>query len=94
VMGGSLRVALHIMQAIRTKKWLYADALPCKTITMSIGVVSYPKDALLKEELISKADEAMYHAKKTGKNKICYFDMNKIVDYKEEGTGSINVDKE
>jgi len=94
VMGGSLRVALHIMQAIRTKKWLYADALPCKTITMSTGVVSYPKDALLKEELISKADEAMYHAKKTGKNKICYFDMNKIVDYKEEGTGSINVDKE
>ena len=84
VMGGGLRVALQIMQAIRTKKWLYADALPCKTITMSIGVVSYPKDALLKEELISKADEAMYHAKKTGKNKVCYYDKNKIVDYNEE----------
>jgi len=41
----------------------------------------------LKEELITKADEAMYHAKKTGKNKICYFDMNQIVDYKEEGIG-------
>jgi diguanylate cyclase (GGDEF)-like protein len=84
VTDGSLRVALHIMQAIRTKKWLYADALPCKTITMSIGVVSYPKDALLKEELISKADKAMYHAKKTGKNKVCYYDKNKIVDYNEE----------
>ena len=84
VTAGSLRVALHIMQAIRTKKWLYADALPCKTITMSIGVVSYPKEALLKEELISKADEAMYQAKKTGKNKVCYYDKNKIVDYNEE----------
>jgi len=84
---GGLRVSLQIMQAIRTKKWLYADALPCKTITMSIGIVSYPKDALLKEELIGKADEAMYHAKKTGKNKICYFDRNQIVDYKEEGIG-------
>ncbi|OHB43540.1 MAG: hypothetical protein A2069_06790 [Planctomycetes bacterium GWB2_41_19] len=94
VIEGGLRVALYILQAIRAKKWLYADVLPCKTITMSIGIVSYPKDALLKEELIGKADEAMYHAKKTGKNKICYFDMNKIVDYKEEGTGSINVDKE
>ena len=87
VTDGSLRVALHIMQAIRTKKWLYADALPCKTITMSIGIVSYPKDALLKDDLIKKADEAMYHAKKTGKNKICYFDMNQIVDYKAGGIG-------
>jgi len=84
---GGLRVALQIMQAIHTKKWMYADVLPCKTITLSIGMALYPKDALLKEELITKADEAMYHAKKTGKNKICYFDMNQIVDYKEEGIG-------
>ena len=84
---GSVRVAFHIIQAIRTKKWLYADALPCKTITLSIGMASYPKDALLKAELIAKADEAMYHAKKTGKNKICYFDMNQIVDYKAGGIG-------
>ena len=87
VMDGSLHVARDIMQAIRAKKWLYADVLPCKTISLSIGVASYPKDALLKEELIGKADEAMYHAKKTGKNKICYFDRNQIVDYKEEGIG-------
>ena len=82
VIEGGLRVALQIMQAIRTKKWLYADMLPCKTIALSIGVASYPRDALLKEELISKVDEAMHHAKKTGKNKICYFDKNQIVDYK------------
>jgi len=56
--------------------------------------VSYPKDALSTEELIGKADEAMHHAKKTGKNKICRFDMNQIVGYKEEEIGSINVDKE
>ena len=66
---------------------MYADALPYKTITMSIGIVSYPKDALLKDDLIKKADEAMYHAKKTGENKICYFDMNQIVDYKAGGIG-------
>ena len=87
VTDGSVRVVLHIMQAIRTKKWLYAEALPYKTITLSIGVASYPKDALLKDDLIKKADEAMYHAKKTGKNKICYFDKSQIVDYTEEGIG-------
>ena len=32
--------------------------------------------------------------KKTGKNKVCYFDKNQIVEYKEEGIGRINVDKE
>ena len=46
VIEGGLRVALQIMQTIRAKKWLYVDALPCKTITLSIGVASYPKDAL------------------------------------------------
>ena len=84
---GGLRVALQIMQAIRTKKRMYADVPTCKTISLSIGMALYPKDALLKAELIAKADEAMYHAKKTGKNKICYFDKNQIVDYKEEGIG-------
>lgn len=84
VTGGSLRVAFQIMQAIRTKKWMYTESLPCKTITVTIGIVSYPKDALLKEELISKVDEAMHHAKKTGKNKVCYYDSNKIVDYNKE----------
>ncbi|MBI2557127.1 MAG: diguanylate cyclase [Planctomycetes bacterium] len=56
-----------IIKSNSYKKWLYADALPYKTITLSIGVASYPKDALLKDDLIKKADEAMYHAKKTGK---------------------------
>ena len=83
VVNGSLHVAHHIMQAIRSKKWMYAGILPSKTITMSIGLAAYPKDALLKEELIKKADEAMYHAKKTGKNKICYFDGNLIVEDRE-----------
>ncbi|MBM2834531.1 MAG: hypothetical protein HW406_1692 [Candidatus Brocadiaceae bacterium] len=87
VMGGSLHVARHLMQTIRAKKWMYADVLPCKAITASIGLATYPKDALSKEALIKKADDAMYHAKKTGKNKICYFDGNQIVDYKEEGIG-------
>ncbi|MBI2471422.1 MAG: diguanylate cyclase [Planctomycetes bacterium] len=87
VIDGSLRVACHLIQAIRSKKWMYADVLPCKTITMSIGLATYPEDALSKEGLIRKADDAMYHAKKSGKNKVCYYDGKQIVDYKEEGIG-------
>ncbi|NTV29372.1 MAG: sensor domain-containing diguanylate cyclase [Candidatus Omnitrophica bacterium] len=40
-------------------------------ITVSIGVASFPRDAKLKEELIQKADEALYEAKKAGRNRVC-----------------------
>lgn len=43
------------------------DGRPLK-VTMSIGISSYPSDARKKEELIEKADQAMYHAKKSGRN--------------------------
>ncbi len=41
------------------------------SVTVSIGVANFPKDARLKEELILKADEALYKAKKGGRNCIC-----------------------
>ena len=40
-------------------------------VTVSIGVAAFPKDASGKEELILKADEALYQAKETGRNKVC-----------------------
>lgn len=39
-------------------------------ITCSMGVVRFPLDGTLVEELLSKADIALHHAKQTGKN--CY----------------------
>jgi len=35
---------------------------------VSIGIASYPKDGTTQDELIEKADSAMYQAKKLGKN--------------------------
>lgn len=42
--------------------------------TMSMGVVCFPMDGDRVDELIRKADIAMYQAKKTGKNRIEYYD--------------------
>jgi diguanylate cyclase (GGDEF)-like protein len=42
-------------------------------ITISAGVVSYPAHASGISELIKNADEAMYNAKKCGKNQSCIF---------------------
>lgn len=36
--------------------------------TVSIGVAAYPEDALSADELLQRADEALYRAKRSGKN--------------------------
>lgn len=41
--------------------------------TMSMGIVSYPEDGDNVQELIKKADIAMYDAKKSGKNRIQFY---------------------
>jgi len=43
-------------------------------ITTSIGIALCPKHAITVDSLIGKADYMLYQAKKTGKNKICYWD--------------------
>ncbi|MDE2027401.1 MAG: sensor domain-containing diguanylate cyclase, partial [Candidatus Omnitrophica bacterium] len=40
-------------------------------VTVSIGVAAFPKDAAGRDELIFKADEALYQAKESGRNKVC-----------------------
>lgn len=41
--------------------------------TMSMGIVRYPEDGRDVNELIKKADIAMYHAKQDGRNRIEYY---------------------
>jgi diguanylate cyclase (GGDEF)-like protein len=38
-------------------------------VTVSIGISLYPQHSQFKEELIEKADQALYYAKETGRNK-------------------------
>jgi diguanylate cyclase (GGDEF)-like protein/PAS domain S-box-containing protein len=43
------------------------------TVGASIGIALYPAHATRSEDLIAKADEAMYEAKHLGKNRHCFF---------------------
>lgn len=40
-------------------------------ITVSIGIATFPSDAADEDELIQKADRAMYTAKQKGRNQVC-----------------------
>ena len=42
-------------------------------LTVSIGIATYPDDAVRREELLDKADWAMYLAKRRGRNQVVPF---------------------
>ncbi len=46
-------------------------------VTISGGVSSFPQDSSGPEELLKKADQALYHAKASGKNMVTHFSTNK-----------------
>ena len=74
---GDLRNIDHIEQLVQ--KLLDTLALPFSMgqekafLSGSVGIAVYPDDARSAEELIRKADQAMYAAKNAGKNQFSYF---------------------
>ncbi|MCK5259334.1 MAG: GGDEF domain-containing protein, partial [Thermoplasmatales archaeon] len=40
------------------------------SISVTLGIATYPEDAKSRDELIGKADKAMYEGKLSGRNKI------------------------
>ena len=59
VKGGQILTAINAPFVIDSHKL---------QITTSIGVATYPSDSTEPENLIKKADKAMYQAKKQGRN--------------------------
>lgn len=43
---------------------------PPQSITVSVGIASFPEDGNTKAEIIRSADIALYHAKRQGKNRV------------------------
>tara|TARA_B100000315_G_C14510443_1_gene556690 strand:- start:245 stop:1048 length:804 start_codon:yes stop_codon:yes gene_type:complete len=60
----ALLLGERIRKSVQEKKILGSN------FTVSIGISSFPQDSKDKIELIEKADQALYQAKKEGKNKV------------------------
>lgn len=62
------------------------------SITISLGISLYPTHSRYKEELIVKADQALYYAKEMGKNKVIVWDskMTSTLNRSDKLAGILN----
>jgi diguanylate cyclase (GGDEF)-like protein len=66
---GAVQAADRIRENVATQQFPGIGS-----ITASIGVSNYPVNALSKEDLIRVADQALYVAKKDGRDRVAHFD--------------------
>lgn len=64
--GGAASLAQRLLDAVRRA---HIRATPTSELTFSIGVASYPDDAVYVEELVMAADQALYVAKREGRDR-------------------------
>src|ERR1700716_1531553 len=67
---GAQRLAYRIVDAVHAAE---VSTTPDHHLTFSVGVASYPDDAFTAIELIEAADQALYLAKREGKDRPCTF---------------------
>ncbi|HAS74696.1 MAG TPA: hypothetical protein DCS67_11185, partial [Clostridiales bacterium UBA8960] len=68
------KVAEKIRKMIESGKLLGDE----RDLTVSLGVATYPEDGANEEELIEKADQALYYSKNNGRNRSTSWDDNLI----------------
>jgi diguanylate cyclase (GGDEF)-like protein/putative nucleotidyltransferase with HDIG domain len=67
---GALRLAHRIVEAVHEAS---ISTTPGSHLTFSVGAATYPDDALTATELVAAADQALYLAKREGKDRACTF---------------------
>ncbi|OQX88210.1 MAG: hypothetical protein B6D55_00905 [Candidatus Omnitrophica bacterium 4484_70.2] len=69
---GASTVAARLLDLIAKEDFVLENGSIVK-VTVSIGVSTFDDDATSAEQLIEKTEEALYQAKRLGKNRICLF---------------------
>ena len=63
-------VADKVRSAVSEYPFPGLEKMPEKEITVSVGVATFPRDTDEAEDLINKADQALYTAKQEGRNSV------------------------
>lgn len=77
---GQVDAGVEMAEEIRKRVETYpfpaspTDPSQVMRVTISLGVASFPADGRKALDLVQKADQALYRAKMTGRNRTCVFD--------------------
>lgn len=74
------RTAERIREVVSKLKHTLEDGREVE-VTISIGGSIFPNDAQKELDLFRKADDALYHSKKEGKNRVTFYDAGEISAY-------------
>lgn len=64
-------IAERLRVDIQKYPFLNEEIFPNKTLTVSVGIATFPENGLLPAELITSSDKSLYKAKNQGKNTTC-----------------------
>ncbi len=68
---GALAFAESLRQRIADYAFPHRETQPLGSVTVSLGVATYPENAIDGPALINFADQALYRAKRQGRNVVC-----------------------
>lgn len=63
-------IAEEVRYTIEKTHFDFQEKQPNKNVTVSVGVSSYPTSVAYSKDLIESADQALYHSKENGRNKV------------------------
>ncbi len=66
----AFQMAERIRRLVQDEAFEGAENQPGGRVTVSLGIASFPDDAATSDALINRADEALYRAKRSGRNNV------------------------
>jgi diguanylate cyclase (GGDEF)-like protein len=73
---GAYLAAERLRESVEKQVFPGAETQPLKKLTVSIGLAAYPEHGLSDEEILNRADKALYFAKESGRNRTIIYNEN------------------
>ncbi len=70
---GAKALGERIRKTVENYHFPNEEIQPNGTLTISIGAATFPENAVVLKDLINTADQALYYAKKNGRNQVIHF---------------------
>jgi len=70
---GAVITAERMRAAVEAFKFYKDEMQPGGKITISVGIAAFPEDGKTISEVVGRADEALYQAKREGRNRVCVY---------------------